>query len=282
MKVLLLLALASIAGSSLAASGVTTTTLTKSGSATTGSEGSDPVMVWFTESRVGLSVAQAAAHMGQGSLQVRATSDFGASDYGRASATFIDTITFQVGTSIPPPARFWYSFNASISPDYGLSPNGYSFASLRVQIGSTSQTFAMSNFQSGCSPIYTDCAVYPSGTNAGNTHNRVGGIEWAINPGPVRIVMVLHASAFGLGESVDAFHTGRMYLEVPPGVTFTSESGVFLQDAAPIPEVGTGAMIGIGFLVVLMAHRRRYQTTASFRKRSNSLSYGSESRLGAS
>ena len=63
MKVLLLLALASIAGSSLAASGVTTTTLTKSGSATTGSEGSDPVMVWFTESRVGLSVAQAAAHM---------------------------------------------------------------------------------------------------------------------------------------------------------------------------------------------------------------------------
>lgn len=54
----------------------------------------------------------------------------------------------------------------------------------------------------------------------------------------------------GLGASCDGSHTASLSLSLPPGVTFTSESGIYLaQQSSDAPEPGSWAMLGTGALL---------------------------------
>ena len=77
------------------------------------------------------------------------------------------------------------------------------------------------------------------------------------DPG-VFLLFSLSARSFGDGL-VD--YTDPITLTLPPGVTFTSESGVFLtqQEASPVPEPSSALLLGIGMagIVGLRQTRRR-------------------------
>jgi len=52
-------------------------------------------------------------------------------------------------------------------------------------------------------------------------------------------------------------HTAQMFLFMPEGMTFTSESGNFLVDAvSPVPEPGIALMLAGGLVAGSLARRR--------------------------
>lgn len=62
--------------------------------------------------------------------------------------------------------------------------------------------------------------------------------------------------------TMDFLHTGQFGIQSEPGVTFTSDSGVFLQGEQPstdVPEPGSLALIALALTGVAVASRRRKQ-----------------------
>lgn len=60
--------------------------------------------------------------------------------------------------------------------------------------------------------------------------------------------------------TMDFLHTGQFGIEAAPGVTFTSDSGAFLQAPPPandVPEPGSLALLGVALTTVALASRRR-------------------------
>lgn len=82
------------------------------------------------------------------------------------------------------------------------------------------------------------------------------------------VVAALEAWAYN-GSTADFSHTARFNLELPQGVSFTSESGEFLADrnlppTAPVPEPPPLALMGSGLLAISLLRR---QTRAARDKR---------------
>jgi hypothetical protein len=71
----------------------------------------------------------------------------------------------------------------------------------------------------------------------------------------------LYAQAAGAGSGADAFDPGQLSISLPPGVTFTSASGVLLTAApAPAPMIGAGlpafVLVGGGLLLARLGRRK--------------------------
>lgn len=73
----------------------------------------------------------------------------------------------------------------------------------------------------------------------------------------VGVELTLEAIA-DLGSVSDFYHTGGLQLQAPGGVTFTSDSGVFLT--AAVPEPATWAMLIGGFGMIGAISRRKRAT----------------------
>lgn len=236
------------------AAGVNTATVARSGPHPTVSDQvSNPIFVHPNEVSIGSSRAWSAAHLQQGYLRVATTSDDGPSSLAYASASFSDRITF-TPASYGQSVRLHWAFYASLSANLGGGVDE-TFTAIQIVAGSARMSHAISNGRF-CVRGYDYCNSFPSGTVV--PFGTTGTIEWTTSPGPLDVFAGLYSGAYGYRESADASHTALFYLEVPAGVVYTSESGVFLANASPVPEVNAGLMIGMGLLILLL-HRRVIQ-----------------------
>lgn len=85
-------------------------------------------------------------------------------------------------------------------------------------------------------------------------------LAFDLHPGTYTFVRELRVS--GNGYDVDFGSTAHMYLRLPEGVTYTSETGVFLATAQPLSAVPWPPMLhlwlaGLGLLAARLVQRRR-------------------------
>jgi hypothetical protein len=60
------------------------------------------------------------------------------------------------------------------------------------------------------------------------------------------------------GAQFDFLDTAQLVIDLPPGVSVTSDGGFFAQGASIVPEPSTWAMMLIGFAgLAVMGYRRR-------------------------
>ena len=230
-----------------AATFVNTTVIASSNRAVESRTFSEPgILGWSDSIQSGQSSAFAQANLETGTLRVRANADIAYyTDFGQASAWVRDTVTFQDWTGQP--VRLYWYFHSSVSANY---PNAvyYAPSSAEFQIRVNDQVVEYDGIDN--SGAYFN----------GGTVEKVGWIEWSSNPGPITLLLLLSAQAQGPGEWIDAGNTARFYLQLPAGVSYTSTSGVFLADVAPItpiPEPTSALLLVAGTLVVLARARRR-------------------------
>ena len=108
--------------------------------------------------------------------------------------------------------------------------------------------------------VNDSCAPYSVTTcEAGTRWAQSGVVAFQIdgnNPISIQAVLQTEPADGGVG---DFSNTGRLYLVVPTGETFTSDSGVFLDEATPIssvPEPVSSALL-LGGLALLFARNKR-------------------------
>ncbi len=57
--------------------------------------------------------------------------------------------------------------------------------------------------------------------------------------------------------TMDFMNTGQFRVNTAPGVSFSSASGVFLSQAAPVPEPASWAMLAFGLTAIGAAAKKR-------------------------
>lgn len=189
----------------------------------------------------------------------------GANQYGQAVASFGDRVSFSsnaVGTT----ADFSFAFDGTIdvtgvtggSLQYGYSTNYFVF-----EAGSGA-TFA--NF--------TSHGGHLIGQNEFNSFtNPLADVSTVINGIFSDSIVIGSVKDFDIFASIgvftstqshtgnvtlDFFNTGTFSIDVASGVTYSSQSGVFLNSVVPptsVPVPGTLALLGLG-LLVLIGRRR--------------------------
>lgn len=104
-----------------------------------------------------------------------------------------------------------------------------------------------------CTAIYTTCSV-------GSSVVRTGSMPITIRTGDYSIQTALTTTSFA-GE-VDFSNTVHLYLRLPAGAGFTSQSGQFLSAAPPIsvvPEPSTITLLAFGIGSLFACGRRRFK-----------------------
>ena len=181
-----------------------------------------------------------------------------------ATATIQDTITFSPGSSGT--AFLDWQFDGFLTGAIG--PSFYrtdaAFAYIQIIFNNNEQTHTyLTNVSDFCLPNDTDCVV-------GNSIDLVGSIPIVIDSGPLTISTELYVQAEN-GDLSNFLNTGKLFLETPEGVTYSSDSGVFLSSATPIVKSPTGAvpeppvvaLIGVGLALALLSSWRRNIRCAS-------------------
>lgn len=132
-----------------------------------------------------------------------------------------------------------------------LSANAFSNGAF---LATANWVFVSGNQGAGTSSL---CYSYYDSCTAGDSFSEVERLTFDIGTDPVTLNVSLNAS--GNGWNVDASHTLHAYLLLPAGVTYTSDSGVFLRDALPIGSVPepTSASLALGGLIALWLRGRR-------------------------
>ena len=251
------LALASMSGSAEAAF-VNVVLQVNDGGPTSPSRDLTDALSVYESLSLGSNSAFADADLREGLLRARGSSDSGGSSFGLGSATMVDTLSFQSwATTTGAPLRLWWKFDGHISPNNGTPVNNEaSRAYLNITVNGQNSWTEISN--STCLSPLNPCTIYPTGTVPSIAHTVTGYFEWTSNPGAISFQAGLRAQGMGYSEWADAGNTARFFLEVPPGVTFTSQSGQFLVNAAPVPEPAILSLLFPGLLAIAaVASRQR-------------------------
>jgi len=116
------------------------------------------------------------------------------------------------------------------------------------------QTSAMAYAYVGDSPEALSAAP---GINLGNLNQIKGTIEFDTEAYTVYVYGFIDLIARN-GATADYGHTMKFSWSLPENVSYTSQSGLFLQGAAPVPEPQTGALMlaGLGLLGWHLNRRR--------------------------
>ena len=171
-----------------------------------------------------------------------------------AAGRITENVVFHNATGLPETINFFWHTNVQVIGDATRSTVGGSttFAAFDARL-----TYDYANCSASilnCSSLdnprtngWTSMSMSPDG-NFGEDFV----LSYLINPGdtptPILENFNLVCSA---GATCDGSHTAVLSLGLPTGVTFTSESGIFLAPAASsAPEPGTWAMLGSACLAL--------------------------------
>jgi hypothetical protein len=216
--------------------------------------------------------ASASADVSGGSLRAVVATQFIDPLYraGLAKAALYDTLTF-AGLSGPVVVTLNMSIHGSFSP----VPSGGG-ADVTASLISDFLPLGIHVHESNAGDIYL-----PEGIVGGVKTNAdpITGLfprndvrfdlskSFAVSPGAPSFWFMaqLNLLAGGTNDVTDFGHTALLSLDLPPGVTYTSSSGLFLTDiAAPVPEAETAWLLLAGILP--LAARLRWTRRAGARE----------------
>ena len=212
---------------------------------------------------IGLSTAYAYGNVSLGVLRARASNGPLSSGTSFSQVQFYEYVTFNAGANGI--GYLDWVFSAKVSPGIaGNQPLGPAQVALHTQVDSIVENHLLTN---GFCPVgYTSCASERGGTTS---YTKTGSIAFNIAPGPFYISTKLSGAAtdnsnvLALAAWMDASNTGRFFLRLPDDVSYTSESGSFLVNASPVPELGTGILSLCGALSLLSLYRRNTRRQCS-------------------
>jgi hypothetical protein len=178
-------------------------------------------------------------------------SGFPAQQFSTQSAAQIqDSVTFGAGASGT--GYLDWQFDGTLSA-FAL-PVHSATAALALGVGGFGETVYLANDPTFCGGSQPLCFE-------GTSIHATGSIPFEIAPGTMQISAFLQTVAFD-GSTADFSNTGMLYLRLPTGMAYTSGSGTFLQDAAPIvatvpePSPLIAMLLGLG-LVARFGRRSR-------------------------
>jgi hypothetical protein len=169
------------------------------------------------------------------------------------AGTINENVTFQNNTGLPATIGFAWHVNVQATGDATRSGVGGSttFAAFSAKL-----TYDFAN----CTSSILNCSFLDTARTGGwdsitMTPDGNFGEDFfvtsTINPGSTSTPIFENFNLVcNLGASCDGSHTASLALSLPSGVTFTSESGIFLtQQSSDAPEPGSWAMLGTGALL---------------------------------
>lgn len=212
-----------------------------------------------TSGTSGDSSGSAYADLSSGVLKsfANATNAYPGTPYG-ASAVSAATDIVRFSGGVGQTAYLDWSFDGSLSY---TRIETFAFGRMLVYTGGSTTDITLAAYFGSCSvgSTFSDCTV-------GTSVNKQGSIPFVITAFEVDSGIQLGASlnAFSTFGNTAAFsNTGKLYLRAPEGVTFTSSTGSFLTNAAPIfavpvpvPEPQTYVMLLAGLGAVAVRRRR--------------------------
>lgn len=215
----------------------------------------DPTLVIADTSAVsGDSSGSAYANMQTGVLRdsALATNAYPGTPYAAdATSSIFDNVTFSGG--VGQTAYLDWSFDGSLGY---TSTSLATFGQLLVFISSSYANIMLSANPANCGAgsILANCTV-------GTSVSLQGSLPFVIPAGALQLGASLQAYS-QFGNAAQFASTGKIYLRTPDGVSFTSASGQFLNEASPIfaqavPEPESYALMLVGLCVVGVAARRR-------------------------
>jgi hypothetical protein len=202
--------------------------------------------------------AHASADLKHGTLKVTVETQTSSTvhEAGLGMAAFYDTLTFSgFSGSLQIPLNM--RLHGSFSPDPPTFPGGGDLFATLIGTGILSGVHLKEGSSGG--------EIYFYDTPLGNVRSNVDPIThlfprddvvidmsttFTVLPSlPVWFLAKVNVLGGGANETTDFGHTAQLSLDLPPGVTFTSTSGVFLTAlAAPVPEAETAWLLLAGIL----------------------------------
>jgi hypothetical protein len=200
------------------------------------------------------------ADLASGDITVHATSE-GSIPTAQAGgeAQIGDTLTFHGVSSSSPTTTITMTGTMSTS-NSGDNSNGFAAGWLDIYddngllTGGVACSTPNSSFGCGSTNNQTEVTV------VGNSFFISSTVDIDLHK-EILVEFVVYASSF-LTSSADV--TDPITVDLPPGVTFTSASGVFLTHAGSVPETSTWAVMLAGFAsLAVLGCRARRRTAAS-------------------
>ena len=191
-----------------------------------------------------------------GILKAKAVSDltldplYGYVGVSQAAATISETFAFH-NFSAGQFSTLKYSFHGKLAlGPIGVSSSDDAYGYLNIVVTNAYNANVMKTMCIGGSLFGNAC----QGT--GEIFND-GALQIPVYSGDYKIQVTLYAQSVK-GNKVELNNTARLFLELPSGVTISSESGAFLANASPVPEPQTKAYLLFG-LVIIIGKRRWFQ-----------------------
>lgn len=216
---------------------------------------------------IGGSFASASASLARGELKafasgsaVRPPFDQCYTNEAEAHAILRDRVTVEGDIPSGSVLRIVVSVHGSIAPDFGDNPfsdnsNG-TFGRLDfgsdVINGSGAQRSFIHSFQSG------PCVGFGgrAGCTQGLDFNQTFSVEMPISNDARTAFFTIGLNAFSRGAAQANFgNTAHVGFELPAGLSFTSQSGVLLSQAVPLPA--PFPLLGVTLAGLALARRRR-------------------------